>query len=186
MRFNGAWILGVVGVFIIAACGGRSLEVLDDGEAGTPSRAGAPSRAGSPSVAGSPASAGAPSAGAASAGAPATAGAGPTGPAPFGDANAGRQAFRSPIVACNACHGENGEGLFGPNITGSPTAGIGGWTYLQFYDSVRFAKDRNGQPLCLLMIPFMRNDLKDQSIADIYAFLMNQRSDVWNRGTYCP
>jgi hypothetical protein len=51
---------------------------------------------------------------------------------------------------------------------------------------VRFAKNRNGQPLCLLMIPSMPNDLKDQSVADIHAFLSTQRSDVWNRGTYCP
>jgi hypothetical protein len=68
----------------------------------------------------------------------------------------------------------------------SPTAGIGGWTYRQFFDAVRFSKDRNGQPLCLLMVSFMAKDLKDQSIADIYAFLSPQRSDVRNRGTYCP
>ena len=192
MQTSGARVQGVVWLFVVAACGGRSLEVVDDGTAGAASRGGAPHSAGAPSSAGAPQSAGAPS----SAGAPGFAGSfpvagappiGPNEPAvPPGDPAPGSQIFHSPLVACNACHGERGEGLLGPNITMSLTAGIGAWSYRQFYDAVRFARDRDGQPLCILMVAADPSYVSDQGVADLYAFLSTTRSDVRNRGTYCP
>ena len=179
MQSRGAWVLGVLGLVAVAACGGRSLEVA--GEDGGASVGVVPSVGGAPSASGAP-SAGAPTV----AGAPSVPFDPNQPPVPPGDRFAGEQIFRSPMVACSSCHGEKAAGLFAPNITRSTTAGIGAWSYREFYDAVRFSQGRNGRMLCIFMVPFDSSVVSEQGIADIYAFLGTTLSDVPNRGTYCP
>jgi hypothetical protein len=86
-----------------------------------------------------------------------------------------------------ACHGADAQGGGGPNITMSMTAGIGSWTYQQFYDAVRSAKGKDGTDLCLLMTKFETKDVSDSGMQDLYAFLKSKPVvDTVNRGTYCP
>ncbi|HYQ41142.1 MAG TPA: cytochrome c [Polyangiaceae bacterium] len=88
--------------------------------------------------------------------------------------------------SCNACHGVTAAGDQGPNITSSPSAGIGAWTYQQFHDALRLAKGKDGRALCLFMPPLMVSELSEQAIQDLYAFLKaTPPIDTVNRGTYC-
>jgi len=104
-----------------------------------------------------------------------------------GDATRGATLFKSEAVICNSCHGENGEGNQGPNITKSVAGGIGSWTYAQFHDAVRLAKDKDGADLCAFMVAVPEKDLSEQGIADVYAFLQSKPAvDVPNKGMYCP
>ena len=136
----------------------------------------APTGAAGAAAAGAPATAGA--AGSASAGAPA---------ALVGDATKGATLYANTILSCNSCHGANGQGELGPNITLSTTAGIGSWTYAQFHDAVRLAKDKDGTKLCAQMVAFEEKYASEQDIADIYAFLKSKPAvDTVQRGTYCP
>jgi mono/diheme cytochrome c family protein len=101
-----------------------------------------------------------------------------------GNAANGATLYASMAIACNSCHGENAEGTLGPNITGSMTAGIGGWTEAQFYQVVRNGVARSGMKVCTEMVPFTAAMLPDQGIADIFAFVMSKSSDVAQRGTF--
>ncbi len=86
---------------------------------------------------------------------------------------------------CNTCHGPDGSGNQGPNITLSTTAGIGSWTYQQFHDAVRLAKRNDGTPLCVLMLSYNETDISEQGIADLYAFLKSQPiNDTPQKGSY--
>ncbi|HET7539072.1 MAG TPA: cytochrome c [Polyangiaceae bacterium] len=88
---------------------------------------------------------------------------------------------------CAACHGPYAAGNQGSNITLSQTAGIGAWTYQQFYDAVRFAKDKDGSDLCVFMPAFLPKDVSEQGMLDLYAFLqVLPPVEIPNKGTYCP
>ena len=139
-----------------------------DPEPVPPGTAGA---AGAPAVV-----AGAPGAG--SAGAPAAAGA-------TGDPTKGAAVWTA--QACASCHAETAAGREGPNITMSVTAGIGAWTYQQFHDAVRLAKDTDGTDLCPLMQKFPETSISEAGMLDLYAFIKTKPiSDVANEGTYKP
>lgn len=102
-----------------------------------------------------------------------------------GDATKGAVAYAKTPTSCNSCHGNNGEGSLGPNISNSTTAGIGGWTQAQFHDAVRNGKAKNGMQLCMFMAPVTAKDMSDQEIADIWAFLKTKTSDAPMAGSYC-
>jgi mono/diheme cytochrome c family protein len=88
---------------------------------------------------------------------------------------------------CNTCHGATAQGSLGPNITPSATAGIGAWTYQQFYNAVRFAQAPDGSVLCAFMTPFTQTIISDKGLQDLYAFLnILPAVDTPNKGTYCP
>lgn len=89
--------------------------------------------------------------------------------------------------ACDTCHGSNAQGKEGPNITMSKTAGIGAWTYQQFHDAVRLAKDKDGTDLCVFMTKFPESEITEAGMQDLYAFIGSKPvSDVVNKGSYCP
>jgi len=88
---------------------------------------------------------------------------------------------------CGSCHGEDAKGKEGPNITMSKTAGIGNWTYQQFHDAVRLAKDTDGTNLCVFMASFTEGEISEAQMKDLYAYVQSKPiSDVVNKGTYCP
>lgn len=76
---------------------------------------------------------------------------------PAGDANAGKAAWRS--RRCRSCHGEMGEGGFGPDLAGR------GLTYNQFRQAVR-------KPWGV-MPAFTENQASDQVIADMQAYVLS-------------
>jgi mono/diheme cytochrome c family protein len=76
--------------------------------------------------------------------------------APAGDPQAGATQWRSKF--CANCHGENGEGGFGPDLAGGR-----GLTWEQFKHPVR-------KPWGV-MLAYTEKQLPDQAIADIYAFV---------------
>ena len=83
--------------------------------------------------------------------------------------------------------GSNAQGKEGPNITMSKTAGIGAWTYQQFHDAVRLAKDKDGTDLCVFMTKFPESEITEAGMQDLYAFIGSKPvSDVVNKGSYCP
>ena len=89
--------------------------------------------------------------------------------------------------ACDSCHTATGKGKEGPNITMSKTAGIGNWTYQQFYDAVRNQKRNDGTMLCQLMTKFSVTEITDAQMQDLYAYIGSLPvSDVVNKGSYCP
>lgn len=120
-------------------------------------------------------------AGAGTAGAPA---AGATGDATKGSALYSTQ--------CASCHGVGAVGNQGPNITMSMTAGIGSWTYQNFHDAVRLAKDKDGSDLCIFMSKFAEKDVSEAGMQDLWAYLKSLPiSDVKNEGSFvtggsCP
>lgn len=88
---------------------------------------------------------------------------------------------------CSSCHGPDASGNQGPNITMSTTAGIGSWTYGQFYNAVRSAKNKDGTALCPFMTAFTTKDVSDCGAQDIYAFLKSKpANNTVNKGSYCP
>jgi hypothetical protein len=101
-----------------------------------------------------------------------------------GDATKGSTLYGN---ICLTCHGSNAEGTGGPNITMSMTAGIGSWTYAQFYQAGRNATNKDGRPLCVFMTPVKTTDASDCGVQDIYAYLKTKPNiDTVNFGTYCP
>lgn len=100
-----------------------------------------------------------------------------------GDATRGAALYANKDVACDSCHGKNGEGDQGPNITNSSTAGIGTWSYQEFHDAVRLQKRKGGGMLCTFMQPFAEKDLSEQGMADIYAWLKTKSSDTVVKGS---
>ena len=123
----------------------------------------------------------------ASAGAAGSSGAGPSAGASAAMGDAARGAAIYAQQTCGSCHGLNAAGNQGPNITPSLTAGIGAWTFRQFHDAVRFGKDRDGSPLCPLMVPFSEGAISEQGIVDLHAFLRAKPAiDIPNKGSYCP
>lgn len=79
----------------------------------------------------------------------------PPPPASGGNATAGRTLFLS--VGCSGCHGQQGEGAFGPRIAKTSLA------FEQVLQQVRTPRN--------LMPPFPPSDLSDQDVRNIYAFL---------------
>jgi cytochrome c553 len=104
------------------------------------------------------------------------------GAGPAGDPVAGKTVYAN----CSLCHGTDAVGGLGPNISGSLTAGIGAWTEAEFTRSVREAKDRTGQPLCVLMTPYTAAMMSDVQLKDLHAYLLSVKSETPNRGTGCP
>jgi mono/diheme cytochrome c family protein len=74
---------------------------------------------------------------------------------PAGDAAAGQQTYAS--LPCIGCHGENAEGNVGPKLSGYS----GG--YDRFHSVVRNGEDS--------MPKFTTDDVSDQQLADIYAWV---------------
>ena len=168
-RFTTVCFIGAAFAALISACGSSDATPPTGGAgAGT---AGAQTAG----AAGAVAAAGAGTAGAGTAG-----GSGLT-----GNAANGMTLYSATTVGCSACHGTMGEGLLGPNITGSKTAGIGNWTQTQFHDAVRSGKDKSGAQLYFLMPPLDAATISDQGIADVYAFLMTKMNDTVNAGSSC-
>jgi len=122
------------------------------------------------------------------AGAATTAGASNAG---TGDATKGKAVYTG-AGACQTCHGDDGKGSQGPNITPSMTAGIGSWTYQQFHDAIRTGKAPNGTQLCTLMTVFAEKDISESSMQDLWAYVKSfPVSDVVQKGSYvtmgfCP
>jgi mono/diheme cytochrome c family protein len=83
----------------------------------------------------------------------------PAAAAPKGDPAAGQQPFRAKL--CYMCHGENGEGGFGPDIAGGR-----GLTFDQFRRAIR-------KPWGV-MLAYTEQQLTDQNIADIYAMMLTK------------
>lgn len=72
-------------------------------------------------------------------------------------------------------------------MTRSRSAGIGDWSYTQFHDAVRLGKAPDGSTLCALMARFSPNDISDQGMPDLYAYLRTKPIvDVVNTGSFCP
>lgn len=86
---------------------------------------------------------------------------------------------------CATCHGPEGAGNIGPNITGSESAGIGGWTEEDFATAVRTGIDDEDEELCSQMPRFTPAQLSDGDISEIYAWLHAQSDDTENPGTGC-
>ncbi len=80
----------------------------------------------------------------------------PADTAPAGDVQKGAAIYRQKF--CYFCHGENGEGGFGPDLAGGR-----GLTWEQFKHPVR-------KPWGV-MLSYTEQQLPDQGIADIFAFL---------------
>lgn len=176
-RFATVCFVGAAFAALISACSSTD-PATTGGGAGAVGAAGAAHAGAGPAAAGAAgAHSAAGAAGAAAAGSP---------PALTGDATKGQAVYADAKIACNGCHGEMGEGISGPNISGSTTAGIGMWSEPQFYNAVRSAKNKAGGPLCVLMIPFMASVISDQQIADVYAWLLTQKGhDTKVAGSYC-
>lgn len=105
-------------------------------------------------------------------------------PPPAGDAVMGKTQYSS--SGCNACHGTTGEGgLIGPNITGSMTAGMGGWSYADFEAAVRAGTDPRGGTLCASMTKYPESLISADVMANLYAFLMAEMNDTVAMGA-CP
>ncbi|GEM_PF-5860634 len=79
----------------------------------------------------------------------------PPPPAGGGNATVGRTLFLS--VGCSGCHGQQGQGDFGPRIAKTSLA------FEQVLQQVRTPRN--------LMTPFAPSDLSDQDVRNIYAFL---------------
>lgn len=163
-RFATVCFLGAAVAALAAGCSSSDNTDTNPGGAGKGS-------AGSPGTAGS-GTAGSGTAGAAAAGAPGM----------MGDATKGAAAYKK--ATCDSCHGTNGEGMLGPNITGS-SAGIGTMTEPQFLDAIRNGKNKNGMDLCFLMTKFPASSVSDADVADIYAFLKSKPVDTAMAGMYC-
>src|SRR5215813_9637976 len=76
-----------------------------------------------------------------------------------GDPKIGQQAFNAKL--CRFCHGENGEGGFGPDLAGGR-----GLTLEQFRLQIR-------KPWGV-MLSYTERQLSDEKVADIFAFLQNK------------
>jgi mono/diheme cytochrome c family protein len=87
---------------------------------------------------------------------------------------------------CSLCHGTQGQGDIGPNITGSTTAGIGGWTKAQFTTAVRTGVDDEGEALCDLMTRFSTTTVSDDQLTKIHDYLLSQVNDTEHEATGCP
>jgi len=88
---------------------------------------------------------------------------------------------------CASCHGADAKGFYGPNITYSMAAGIGGWTAAQFRAAVRDGKDTDGSDLCFQMTKFSAALINDAEMDDLFAYVKSKAvSDVVNQGTFCP
>lgn len=74
---------------------------------------------------------------------------------PAGDPQKGAAVYRSKL--CNDCHGDNGEGGFGPDLAG------GRVTFEQFKHEIR-------KPWGV-MLAYTEKQLTDQAVADIYAMM---------------
>jgi mono/diheme cytochrome c family protein len=82
--------------------------------------------------------------------------------APAGNVDNGKKLFAS--VGCNACHGDNAQGMTG-TPTGGPKIGPPPMAYSAFVMQVREPAGR--------MIPFGAAEVPDAQLADIYAFLQS-------------
>jgi mono/diheme cytochrome c family protein len=87
---------------------------------------------------------------------------------------------------CGSCHGAQGQGDLGPNITGSTVAGIGSWTSAQFSGAVRTGIDDEGKQLCSGMTRFSTSTLSDEQLGKIHDYLLTQLNDTEHEATACP
>lgn len=87
---------------------------------------------------------------------------------------------------CASCHGSKAAGGQGPNITGSMSAGIGGWSFDDFSNAVRNGIDDENEMLCDTMPHFPASQISDAQLTKIHDFLLTQMSDTANDGTSCP
>ena len=87
---------------------------------------------------------------------------------------------------CSSCHGTQGQGDIGSNITGSTTAGIGSWTAEQFATAVRTGVDDEGKQLCAEMTRFSTAALSDAELTKIHDYLLTQVNDTEHEPTGCP
>ena len=78
---------------------------------------------------------------------------------------------------CARCHGATAAGDIGPNISGSTSAGIGGWTREQFRKAVRAGVDDEGQQLCEQMPHFSESALSEEQLAGIHDYLLTVVND---------
>lgn len=76
-------------------------------------------------------------------------------PAPAGRADAGKAAWQGNL--CRNCHGDNGEGAYGPDLAGR------GLSFVQFKHAVRSPWG--------VMPAYTLRQLGDQTVADIHAYL---------------
>jgi cytochrome c553 len=89
--------------------------------------------------------------------------------------------------SCNSCHGNNGEGSQGPNITPSTAAGIGAWTTDQIKSAIRDGKNKDGKNLCSSMPRWSTSQISDSDLATLVDFLQKELTavDVPNQGSLC-
>ena len=108
-------------------------------------------------------------------------------PTPTDPVAKGEAIWLNKDVDCGSCHGPDAKGLYGPNITNSMTAGIGGWTLAQFTGAVRNGVDEKGVALCASMTTFTAAEINDAQMSDLFAYIKSKPvSDVPNTGTFCP
>jgi mono/diheme cytochrome c family protein len=100
-----------------------------------------------------------------------------------GTSETGESLYRS---QCATCHGAQGQGDLGPNITGSTVAGIGSWTSAQFTTAVRTGVDDEGEPLCSGMTRFSTSVISDDQLTKIHDYLLTQINDTEHEPTGCP
>jgi hypothetical protein len=88
--------------------------------------------------------------------------------------------------SCNVCHGDFGQGVSGPNISTSMTAGIGAWTKPQIVEAIRNGIDKDGAALCASMPRWTEAQLNAADLDAIVGFLQALPSiDLPNPGTLC-
>ncbi|MFS8066408.1 MAG: c-type cytochrome, partial [Byssovorax sp.] len=88
--------------------------------------------------------------------------------------------------SCNGCHGDQGQGNQGPNITSSKTAGIGAWTTQELEAAIRDGKLKDGTDLCSSMPRWTVKQLSDADLASIIGFMQALPAiDVPSPGSLC-
>jgi hypothetical protein len=88
--------------------------------------------------------------------------------------------------SCASCHGAQAEGRLGPNISGSPTAGIGLWTSAQFLTALRSGVDDAGRTFCRSMPTYSAVQISDAQVAELFAYVTAFRVDTPQQGSECP
>lgn len=82
-----------------------------------------------------------------------------------GNVDSGKEVYVS--NNCAGCHGGNAEGGFGPKLAGV----VGKWTVEGFRNTLREGKTPEGKTLQSAMPHFAANQISDEKVADLHAFL---------------
>ncbi|GEM49196.1 c-type cytochrome [Deinococcus cellulosilyticus] len=82
-----------------------------------------------------------------------------------GNVDSGKEVFVS--NNCAGCHGANAEGGFGPKLAGV----VGKWSVAEFNTTLREGKTPEGKTLQPSMPHFAANQISDEKVADLHAFL---------------